>query len=224
MESAAPDYRGMDMCTLAPMKLCAQNLFLISLALAFSFPAYADFSGRVVSVADGDTITVLVGRDQVKVRLIEIDAPEKAQAFGNKAKQALSTMVFDKVVKVDERGKDRYQRTLGRVVVNGLDVNAEMVRQGYAWVYRKYSKNPALLQLEAEAKESKAGLWADAKAIPPWQWRLDQKAPAPTGETPSSGAFRNCSEARAAGAAPVRRGDPGYGPHLDRDNDGIGCE
>ncbi len=85
MESAAPNYRGMDMCTLALMKPCTQDLFLISLALAFSFPAYADFSGRVVSVADGDTITVLVGRDQVKVRLVEIDAPEKAQAFGNKA-------------------------------------------------------------------------------------------------------------------------------------------
>lgn len=131
----------------------------------------ATFAGRVISIADGDTITVLVEREQIKVRLIEIDAPEKAQAFGNKSKQALADMVFGKEVQVEERGKDRYKRTLGRVVVNGLEANAEMVRQGYAWVYRKYSKNPDLLRLESAAREAKLGLWADPEPIPPWEWR-----------------------------------------------------
>ena len=150
-------------------------LFLASLALVSALPVYADFTGKVVSVADGDTVTVLVERTQIKVRLIEIDAPEKAQAFGNKSKQALADMVFGKVVEVEERGKDRYMRTLGRVVVSGLDANAEMVRQGYAWVYRKYSKNPELLRLESEARETKRGLWVDSDPVPPWEWRHTKK-------------------------------------------------
>lgn len=145
---------------------------LVFVCLLASFASFADtFSGRVVSVADGDTITVLVDREQIKVRLIEIDAPEKAQAFGNKSKQALANLVFGKEVEVEERGKDRYKRTLGRVLVNGLDANAEMVRLGYAWVYRKYSQNPELLRLEAGARESKRGLWVDSNPMPPWEWR-----------------------------------------------------
>ncbi|MDP2030756.1 MAG: thermonuclease family protein [Thiobacillus sp.] len=145
--------------------------YMAGLVLAISFPACADFSGRVVSIADGDTITVLVERQQVKVRLVEIDTPEKAQAFGAKAKQALGDMVFGKDVAVEEHGKDRYARTLGRVMVNGQDANAEMVRQGYAWVYRKYSLNPDLLRLEFEAREAKRGLWVDPEPVPPWEWR-----------------------------------------------------
>ena len=144
---------------------------ILAFLLALSFPACADFSGRVVSVADGDTVTVLVDHTQIKVRLIEIDAPEKKQAFGNRSKQALAAMVFGKDVEVEEHGKDRYRRTLGRVAVNGLDANTEMVRQGYAWVYRKYSKNPALLQLEQEARDAKLGLWVDSDPVPPWGWR-----------------------------------------------------
>ena len=144
-------------------------ILLCSLALT----AFADtLQGRVVTIADGDTITVLdADKVQHKIRLTGIDAPEKAQAFGNKSKQALADMVFGKDVQVEEHGKDKYKRTLGRVLVNGIDANAEMVRQGYAWVYRKYSKNPDLLRLEAEAREAKRGLWVDAEPVPPWEWR-----------------------------------------------------
>ena len=120
---------------------------------------------------------MLHGLEPIKVRLIEIDAPEKAQAFGNKSKQALAALVFGKDVEIEEHGKDKYKRTLGRVVVNGVDANAEMVRQGYAWVYRKYSKTPELLRIEAQAKEAKRGLWADADPIPPWEWRHSGKSP-----------------------------------------------
>lgn len=145
---------------------------LVCLLLALACTAHAEtVTGRVVGVADGDTMTVLVDREQVKVRLIEIDAPEKSQAFGNKSKLALAAMVFGKDVEVETHGKDKYKRTLGRVVVNGLDANTEMVRQGYAWVYRKYSKNPELLGVESEAREAKRGLWFDADPVPPWEWR-----------------------------------------------------
>lgn len=135
----------------------------------------ADFSGKVVGVSDGDTITVLRDREQVKVRMVEIDAPEKGQAFGNRSKQALSQLVHDRQVEIREQGTDRYGRTLGRVYLSGLDVNTEMVRRGMAWVYVKYAKDKGLYQLEAEAREQRRGLWADKEPVPPWEWRRDRK-------------------------------------------------
>ncbi|HVS25738.1 MAG TPA: thermonuclease family protein [Burkholderiales bacterium] len=86
-----------------------------SLALAFCFPAYADFTGNVVAVADGDTITVLRDREQVKIRLLEIGAPEKRQAFGNRSKQSLSDLCFNKTATLADKGKDRYGRTLAQI-------------------------------------------------------------------------------------------------------------
>lgn len=147
------------------------NFFLASLALVLSFPAWADFTGNVVGVADGDTITVLRVREPIKIRLAEIDAPEKAQAFGNRSKQALSALVFGKAVLVVEQGRDRYKRTIGRVYQGDVDVSAEQVKQGMAWVYRKYSKDVSLLPLENDAKAQRLGLWADVEPIPPWEWR-----------------------------------------------------
>lgn len=150
----------------------SMKLLLATFALALSFSAHADFTGNVVGVADGDTITVLdENKIQHKVRLAEIDAPEKAQAFGNKSKQALSALVFDKQVSVVEQGQDRYKRTIGRIYQGDVDVSAEQVKQGMAWVYRKYSKDKTLLPLEDKAKSQRLGLWADAKPTPPWEWR-----------------------------------------------------
>ena len=142
-----------------------------SLALAVSFSAWADFTGKVVHVADGDSITVLRDREQVKVRLVEIDAPEMGQAFGNRSKQALEDLVKGQQVRVVERGHDKYHRTLGRIYRGDLDVNAEQVRQGMAWVYRQYAKDATLYPIEAEAAEQKRGLWRDAAPVPPWEWR-----------------------------------------------------
>ena len=88
--------------------------------------AAGDFSGRVVRVHDGDTLTVLVDRTQYRVRLTEMDAPELGQAFGKRA---------GKEARVDDRGKDRYGRTLGRFTCGGVDANSEQVRRGMAWVY-----------------------------------------------------------------------------------------
>lgn len=135
----------------------------------------ADFSGKVVGVSDGDTITVLKDREQVKVRLVEIDAPEKGQAYGNRSKQTLSELVLGKQVEIRERGTDRYGRTLGRIYQSGLDVNAEMVRRGMAWVYVKYAKDQGLYQIQAEAREQRRELWADKEPVPPWEWRRARK-------------------------------------------------
>jgi endonuclease YncB( thermonuclease family) len=116
-------------------------------------------------------VRVLVGTTQVKVRLVEIDAPEKAQAFGERSKRMLSALVFGKEVEVKEQGRDRYGRTLGRVFVSGLNANAEMVRRGMAWVYDKYATDRTLCQLQDGARAAKVGLWADANPVPPWEWR-----------------------------------------------------
>lgn len=140
--------------------------------IALSASAWADFTGKVVAVTDGDTITVLRERAQVKVRLAEIDAPEKSQPFGNRSKQALSDLVHGKDVRVVEKGQDFRRRTLGRIYRGDADVNAEMVRLGMAWVYRKYvSKKSPLLDIEREAKQERRGLWAENEPVPPWEWR-----------------------------------------------------
>ena len=140
--------------------------------MLMAFAASADFSGKVVGVTDGDTVTVLDGRIQVKVRLSGIDAPEKAQPFGNRAKQALSNLVHGQEVRVVGNAKDRNGRTIGKIYRDNLDVNAEMVRLGMAWVFRRYaSKGSPLFQVEEEARQAKRGLWIDATPTPPWQWR-----------------------------------------------------
>ncbi len=144
--------------------------FLILLALLAS-PAWADFTGKVVAVADGDTITVLRDHVQVKVRLTEIDAPEKKQAFGNRSKESLSAMCFEKTATLADKGKDRYGRTLARVACDGIDANAEQVRRGMAWVYDRYVTDKGLYAEQADAKAQRRGLWADANPVPPWDFR-----------------------------------------------------
>ncbi|MBS1943301.1 MAG: thermonuclease family protein [Bacteroidetes bacterium] len=144
-------------------------------ALVASPAAWAEFSGQVVAVLDGDTIDVLVDRQPVRVRLAQIDAPEKRQAFGTRARQALAAMVFRQPVTVDEAGQDRYGRVLGTVYTAGVNVNAAMVSQGMAWVYRQYVKDKTLYPLEADARRQRLGLWADAEPIAPWEYRKMRK-------------------------------------------------
>ena len=130
-----------------------------------------DLIGKVVSVYDGDTITVLSGNTQHKIRLEGIDTPESKQPFGNKAKQAMSGMVFGKQVKVVWKKKDRYGRTLGHVYVNGKWTNLQMIKQGMAWHYKQYSKDQELASAEVKAREKRIGLWSDKAPIAPWEWR-----------------------------------------------------
>ena len=137
-------------------------------------PRATEFVGRVVGIADGDTFTVLMAeRDEVRVRLAEIDAPEATQPFGARAKQVLSSLAFGRTARVSVVDTDRYGRTVARLYVGTLDVNAEMVRQGAAWVYVRYSRDPVLPDLEREAQRMRLGLWAlpQAERMPPWEWR-----------------------------------------------------
>jgi endonuclease YncB( thermonuclease family) len=136
----------------------------------------ADFTGRVVKVADGDTLTVLVNKTQIRVRLDGIDAPESKQAFGNRSRQSLAELCAGKSADVGERGKDRYGRTIGRVTCAGMDANTEQVRRGMAWVYARYvAVNSPMYELEAYARLRQIGLWADAHPVAPWEWRAERR-------------------------------------------------
>ena len=161
------------------MQKIFHSIICLSLLFFISGAAYAaDLYGKVVAITDGDTLTILdANKKQIKIRLGEIDTPESGQPYGNKAKQELSNLAFGKEAKVTVIDTDRYGRTVGRLYVNGLDVNAEMIRRGAAWVYRQYNKDKSLLSIEAKAKQDKAGLWAlpEAEQIPPWEWRRGNK-------------------------------------------------
>lgn len=170
---------------------------LCFLALA----AHAEtLSGRVVDITDGDTITVLDSNHrQYKIRLAGIDAPEKAlsekapetaQAFGERSKEHLSSLVFDKTVTVEWNKQDRYGRTVGKVLMHGVDANLAQVKGGMAWWYRAYAKEQSAAdrrlyeQAEQQARAQRLGLWADKNPVPPWDFRharvgveLDQQCP-----------------------------------------------
>jgi endonuclease YncB( thermonuclease family) len=134
------------------------RLFLI-LIIALPVSASPAYEGKVVGISDSDTITVLVGGHQpLKVRLAEIDVPEKSQAYGQRSKQSLSDLAFGKQARIEQHDRDRYGRVVGKVYVGSLDVNAEQVRRGMAWVYRKYAKDRALFKLEEEARSARRGL------------------------------------------------------------------
>lgn len=159
-----------------------------ALLLLLAFGAHADILlGRVAGVADGDTITVLdADRQQHKVRLQGIDAPERAQPFGQRSKENLSRMVFDKNVRVDWTKRDRYQRIVGKVWVQPadcphcpmtLDAGHAQITVGLAWWYRKYANEQSRQDRgayefsEHEARARRVGLWSDSDPVPPWEWR-----------------------------------------------------
>jgi len=210
--------------------------WLAGLALAWcATTAAGDLNGRVVSVADGDTLTVLVtGNRQVKIRLAGIDAPEHDQPFGQKSRQSLSELAFGQTATVATQKTDDYGRTVGTVTVGGVNVEAEQVRRGLAWVYRKYSDDAQLLALEAEAKTARRGLWAEANPLPPWDWRHGGK----TGQPPAArseptpvksefaghcGAKRTCREMTSCEEARFYLTQCGLS-RLDGDKDGTPCE
>ena len=144
---------------------------IAGVVLALAFPVQADFTGKVVAIADGANITVQKDSEQVQVRLVGIDAPELEQGFGIRSRQAMSAVVFGKEVRVVEHGKAQDGRTLGRIYRGNLDVNADQVRKGMAWASPPYDKDASLYQIEAEAKAARRGLWLDPHPIPPWEWR-----------------------------------------------------
>ena len=139
--------------------------------------------GRVVSVTDGDTLKILVaGQELLRVRIAFCDAPERRQAFGTRAKQAMSELAFGKEIELRQHAIDRYGRTVAQVFVDGKDVGLEMLREGLAWVYDRYITEASTevqetyRKAQEEAKAEHRGLWSDPNSIPPWIFRNLAKA------------------------------------------------
>ena len=139
-------------------------------------PQRQSFRGRVISIADGDTLTVLDGQSQRQtIRLAGIDAPERGQPFSKAAKQALGKLCFQRDVGVDVTDTDRYGRHVGWVTVDGTSVNQQLVSLGLAWHYQQYDDRAELAISEDQARSQGRGLWADAAPIAPWEWRRRQR-------------------------------------------------
>lgn len=139
-------------------------------------------SGRVVGVADGDTLTVLdSSKKQHKIRLDGIDAPEKAQPFGQRSKQSLSDLAYNRNVQVETHKRDRYGRVVGKVLLDGTDLNLLQVNRGLAWHYKAYAREQTpedragYAAAEEIARRERRGLWRDAEPTPPWEWRKNAK-------------------------------------------------
>jgi endonuclease YncB( thermonuclease family) len=131
--------------------------------------------GRVVSIADGDTLTLLVDRSEHRIRLSEIDTPERGQDWSRRAREALTEKVGGEHVRVEVETVDRYGRSVGKIWLDSRDINREMVSEGHAWVYRKYLRDPTLLQDEAGARNAAVGLWTLPDPVPPWEWRRETR-------------------------------------------------
>lgn len=168
------------------------SLLFALLSLLISPSAYAStstFTGKVINVADGDTITILTQNDEkIKIRLAGIDCPESFQVHGEKAKQYLTSMVDGKRVRIEPETVDQYGRTVGMVLVNGANINEQIVSNGHGWVFRKYCTADYCkdwLKSEEKARKAGAGLWQDANPKPPWEWRAAQRSREDSGNVPN---------------------------------------
>ncbi|MDP1666140.1 MAG: thermonuclease family protein [Methylobacter sp.] len=211
------------------------SICLILTLFSLTINAGEILEGRVVGVHDGDTVTLLMaGNQQIKIRLAQIDAPESDQAFGQKSKQSLSDMVFNKAIKVDKDTIDKYGRTVGTIIVEGMDANREQIKRGMAWAYTQYLHDQSLIQVEKDAREAKVGLWSDSNPTPPWEYRhgkkisaVHQAAPevntAINASNPSCGSKRYCKEMSSCEEAKFYLTQCGL-TRLDGDHDGAPCE
>jgi len=200
---------------------------------ALLFPAFAfaaEWQGTVVGISDGDTLTVLnADKRQVKIRLIEIDAPEKNQDFGQKSKDSLSQLCFKKSVVVDDKGTDKYKRILGRIKCDGIDANVEQVKRGMAWAYRKYLTDWSIANLEEQAKSAGIGLWVNPHATPPWEFRHGGKSKQEAVKVElkqtylECGAKTACREMISCDEAIHYLNDCGVS-RLDQDDDKVPCD
>jgi endonuclease YncB( thermonuclease family) len=153
------------------------NFAVVALcSLRFSVAQAEPFIGTVVSIADGDTLTVLTNEKQeIKIRLAEIDAPERYQPYGARARQSLSDLCLGKRAEVLPRVRDRYRHTVAHIKCSGVDANIEQVKRGMAWVYRRYARDHNLYVMQHDARAAKRGLWADSSPIPPWEFRKQRQ-------------------------------------------------
>lgn len=157
------------------MRKCLQIVFYILL-----FCTYAnslELVGKVIKVSDGDTVTILT-EDKVshRIRLNDIDAPEKKQPFGNKSRDNLASYIAGEIITVKYKSKDKYGRILGTIYFENLDINLQQIKNGYAWVYKQYSENQTYYQEEQKAKDLKKGLWIAKEPLAPWEYRKKRKS------------------------------------------------
>ena len=151
-------------------------LFLLFCVCFYGFVFSQKITAKVVGVKDGDTFVVLNEKKEIVVRLEHIDAPEKNQPFGNKAKQFASDFCFGKTVVVIGNGKkDRNGRWIGEIFFKNQNLGKELVRNGLAWHYKRYSKSENYADMEMEARKNKRGLWKEKEPIAPWEWRKFKK-------------------------------------------------
>src|SRR5262245_56194821 len=192
---------------------------LVALAALALLAAAKPFTARVTSVADGDSFVV---SSDVRVRLFGSDSPEGDQPYGDRARAELRRLIADREVRVQPVARDDYQRVVARVFVGELDVNAELVRAGAAWVYRRYTDDPKLLALESEARTARRGLWGleGAEPVPPWDWRHGAHTAAK--EAWTCGEKRFCREMTSCAEARFYLTKCGV-RSLDGDGDGRPC-
>ena len=155
---------------------CCVAALLAIVTPALAAKPHYELTGRVVAIADGDTLTVLDDlKAQHKIRLAAIDAPEKGQPFGTKSRENLAAKVFKQAVRVEVIDVDRYKREVGRIYLGDRFINMEMVADGFAWRYPQYDKPGEFTAAEADAREHRRGLWADPNPAPPWEWRREKR-------------------------------------------------
>ncbi len=208
------------------MVILIRIAFLLLISPLFLFSG--QITGRVISVIDGDTIRILTpDKQNIKIRLNCIDAPEKRMPYGKKSKYHLSDLIFGKEVTVITHGRGHYGRIIGTIILNGRDINLEQVKAGMAWVYRKYCHAPKYYEAEKYAREHKLGLWQDPNPIPPWEWRHHKKYGTYYHHKTQSkfhcGSKKYCSQMSSCEEAYFYLRECGL-KRLDRDGDGVPCE
>ncbi len=152
-----------------------KNVIIILLLISNNLLSL-ELKGKIIHISDGDTVHLLTDKkEKIKIRLNDIDAPESKQAFGNKSKENLKKYIYQKNVVVEYKNKDRYGRILGTIYLNNKDINLQQVKDGYAWVYRQYSKKSEYYKAEETARKMRIGLWFDKNPIEPWEFRKNKK-------------------------------------------------
>lgn len=145
--------------------------FLILLCILLPADAKESLKGNVVKIIDGDTLDVNIDSNIIRIRLADIDTPERNQPWGLEAKKFLTTKILKKEVQILITNKDRYGRQIGIIFLENTNINELMVLKGHAWAYRKYLRNKNLIRIENKARKASIGLWHKGDAIPPWDWR-----------------------------------------------------
>jgi len=192
----------------------------------FAISGFAEtLSGKIVDVADGDTATLLTSNNkQIRIRLNCIDAPEKSQDFGQRAKQSLISLIAGEYVEIKKHDVDRYGRTIGTIFLNGADINLIQVKKGLAWVYDRYCNDSDYYRAERQAKSSHLGLWSQPNPIEPWNYRRGKRnSTNRINSNPNCGDKRYCNQMDSCQEAIFYLTQCSVST-LDGDGDGDPCE